>query len=87
MQVMTEGMNGSQLLNLPPEILEKLFKFFSTDVKQLKHISETCFKFYHIVTKVLNSLIAYLIITIKIQFSDSSSNLHPFGGNSYFLVA
>ena len=53
MQVMPEGMNGSQLFNLPPEILEKLFKFFSSDVQQLKNISETCQKFCDIVSKVL----------------------------------
>lgn len=52
MQVTPEGMNGSQLFSLPPEILEKLFKFFTSDVQQLKNISETCQKFYDIVSKV-----------------------------------
>jgi len=45
-------MNGCCLTKLPPEILEKIFIFFSSDVTQLKHLYDTCRKFRDIILKV-----------------------------------
>ena len=43
----------SPLQNLPPEILEKIFKFFASNIEQLKHLSDTCRKFADVIRKVL----------------------------------
>ena len=45
-------MYDSHLEQLPPELLEKIFKAFVADVKQLKHIAQTCSKFHFVVLKV-----------------------------------
>jgi len=42
----------SPLQNLPPEILEKIFKFFASNIKQLKHLSDTCRKFADVIRKI-----------------------------------
>ena len=47
-------MYDSHLEQLPPELLEKIFKAFVADVKQLKHIAQTCSKFHFVVLKVNN---------------------------------
>jgi len=45
-------MYDSHLEQLPPELLEKIFKAFVADVKQLKHIAQTCSKFHFVVLKI-----------------------------------